>query len=131
MENLWGVVLRWRVLILVLQLALIGGCVLLGLRLVGRVAQGATAVVHRAQQPDPGPAQEIQALQLAPNLRGRAATSHTSTPRIPGADLITRLSRDDFIYYTAQWNALTLLMDGMRSYIERNVIPALLQPFSH
>jgi len=44
---------------------------------------------------------------------------------------IRRLNHDDFAFYTVQWKALTILMDGMRAYIEEQVIPALLRPHNH
>jgi hypothetical protein len=125
-ENLWEMVLRWRVLILILQLALIAGCVLFGLRLASRAAQPAVTV-HRAPA---APAHESQAPAIATVLQTGAPQSHAAKPLVPSTDFFSRLGHDDFNFYSAQWRALTVLMDGMRDYIEHRVIPALLKPLS-
>jgi hypothetical protein len=115
----------WRWAVLGLEVVLAAGCGYFGWSaLHGHQANAPVIAVHRAEPPAPDAA--LPGLipvppAAAPGDGGRGAAPGSSLP----AGLLERLSRDDLRLYKAQWRAINILLDGIREYIERRVVPSL------
>jgi hypothetical protein len=115
----------WRWAVLGLEVVLAAGCSYFGwTALHGRQASAPVIAVHRAEPPSPDAAQPgliPVPPAAAPGDGGRGAAPGPSLT----AGLLERLSRDDLRLYKEQWRAINILLDGVREYIERRVVPSL------
>jgi len=112
---------RWVLFAVGAELLVAAGCVFAGLQAarpassVGLVSlpRVARAAAPAVDAPPPALALPTPAPRVAP-----------SWPAL-GAGLLDRLSHDDYSLYTKQWQVISVLMAGIRHYIEQRLVPAI------
>jgi hypothetical protein len=128
--------LRWRYLVVAVEVLLAGGCLWFGWQVVAPGAAAPIRVHHSASAPGDG----LGALALpavgapsAPTASGHATAAHPppayrrsfEAPNLT-ADWLSHMNADDYDLYRGQWQTLQLLMSGVRQYLEQRVVPRLL-----
>ena len=122
-EMEWGHLADWKVLVVAVELAVAGTCVVMGWQLVhGHQAVPAARVLSVVSAPVPAPA-----MLGFPGLPRLSIGGSSTAPRRPGlGDILQRVNRDDARLYRGQWATIQLLGRGTRDYVELHIVPLLL-----
>jgi hypothetical protein len=125
-DQLGGLVQRWRYLVVAVEVMVAGGCLFFGMKVLSPPSSRPPIQVLR------GPAGTPEAgigvgLPLGSPATARMP-SPPATPRVLSltSDTLSRLNHDDFELYRRQWQVLQMLMNGVRTYLEQRVVPQLL-----
>ena len=124
MNNVRGV-LNWRWAVIALEVVVAVACFFAGWRLINNRTAGPIPI-HRGSPAAIGSADSFIGIPLVPGSSLAPAPGGGALGTAPGSDLLSRLSRDDFAMYRVQWQAIQVLVDATRQYIEKRVVPALL-----
>ena len=124
MNNVRGV-LNWRWAVIALEVVVAAACFFAGWRLINNRSAGPIPI-HRGSPAATGTADPFTGIPSAPGATPAPASGGGALGMAPGSDLLSRLNRDDFAMYRAQWQVIQVLVDGTRQYIEKRVVPALL-----
>jgi hypothetical protein len=124
-ESLRRGVFRWRHAVLAGEALVALTFAVLGWRLLHQ--PGRAAVVELGPPPvAAATASPGLVLPLLDPLIPPAAT-HAPRPELSN-ELLARLNADAVSLYQEQWRAVQILTDGIRRYLERRVLPSLLDP---
>ncbi len=123
------VVFRWRHVLLTIELVLAGAFAVVGFQALHRAVASPPPVVHvrgLGAPSDPGPAARLllppRAVVPTPRSVG------TITWNVLSPDLLTRINHDDLALYREQWQAIQVILAGVRGYLEQRVLPRVLHP---
>ena len=128
MEQVSSAAHRWRYAVILAELSVAAGCVYLGWNAVA-VQPAAEQIRVRHAAVAAGPRAGAPALPVAAPGTGSSARStggHVLQAPNLTADWLSRLNADDYDLYRRQWQVLQLLMSGVRTYVEQNVVPRVL-----
>ena len=102
MNNVRGV-LNWRWAVIALEVVVAVACFFAGWRLINN------------RTADPMAADSFIGIPLVPGSSPAPAPGGGALGTAPGSDLLSRLSRDDFVMYRVQWQAIRVLVDATQA----------------
>lgn len=124
-ENILSALLRWRYLVLAIELAVAGGFAFSGWQLLHQPPDPGPVATTSGPEPGLVPAPSPAGLPVAA-MPGVAHTAARPFRFSLSGDLLNRVNRDDYQLYGEQWRIVRTLTEAMRTYIQQRVIPNLL-----